>query len=49
MLDFNVSDRLTITLKGRIDTSNAASVEADIMKILADNPGLPVTVDYFLS
>ena len=45
MLDFNVSDRLTITLKGRIDTSNAASVEADIMKILADNPGLPVTVD----
>lgn len=45
MLDFNVSDRLTITLKGRIDTSNAASVEADIMKILAENPGLPVTVD----
>ena len=45
MLDFNVSDRLTITLKGRIDTSNAASVEADIMKILADNPNLPVTVD----
>lgn len=45
MLDFNVSDRLTITLKGRIDTSNAASVEADIMNILADNPGLPVTVD----
>lgn len=45
MLDFNVSDRLTITLKGRIDTSNAASVEADIMKILADNPGLTVTVD----
>ncbi|MCR5442989.1 MAG: STAS domain-containing protein [Sphaerochaetaceae bacterium] len=45
MLDFNVSDRLTITLKGRIDTSNAASVEADIMKILADNPDLPVTVD----
>ena len=26
-------------------TSNAASVEADIMKILADNPNLPVTVD----
>ena len=45
MLDFSVSDRLTITLKGRIDTSNAAAVEADIMKILADNPGLPVTVD----
>lgn len=45
MLDFNVSERLTITLKGRIDTSNAASVEADIMKILAENPGLPVTVD----
>ncbi|MBQ3316871.1 MAG: STAS domain-containing protein [Spirochaetales bacterium] len=45
MLDFNVSDRLTITLKGRIDTSIAASVEADIMKILAENPGLPVTVD----
>ena len=45
MLDFNVSDKLTITLKGRIDTSNAASVEADIMKILAENPGLPVTVD----
>ena len=45
MLDFSVSDRLTITLKGRIDTSNAAAVEADIMKILADNPGLHVTVD----
>ena len=45
MLEYKASERLTIKLNGRIDSTNASSVEEDIMKILGENPDLPVTID----
>ena len=45
MLEYSASDKLTIKLKGRIDSTNAASVEEDIMAILGEHPDLPITID----
>ena len=36
---------LTIRLEGRIDSTNAPAVEADILQALNDNPGTALTID----
>ena len=45
MIEYTVGDRLTLTLSGRIDTNNATECGEEIMKAVAENPSLPVTVD----
>ena len=45
MIGYTVGDRLTITLSGRIDSNNAIEIGDQIMKAIAENPSLPVTVD----
>ena len=45
MIEYKTDDRLTVFLKGRIDTTNAPAVEEEIMKIVAENAGLPIVVD----
>lgn len=45
-VEFHINrDILYIDLAGRIDTTNAASTEADIQKIRQDNPGLHTVID----
>ncbi|MBR2086879.1 MAG: phosphotransferase [Oscillospiraceae bacterium] len=39
------NDRLTIFLTCRIDTSNAAAAESEILAVLADNPGCSAVFD----
>ena len=45
MIEYKTDDRLTVFLKGRIDSTNAPAVEEEIMKIVAENAGLPIVVD----
>ncbi len=37
--------QIHILLEGRIDASNAADVEKEVMNVISDNPGLPVIFD----
>ena len=45
MVGYTAGDRLVFTLDGRIDTNNATECGEQIMKAVAENPSLPVTVD----
>ena len=38
-------DRLIISLRGRIDSGNAKSVEEEVMKLRRENPGLSAVLD----
>lgn len=45
MIDYKADDKLTIYLKGRIDTTNAQEIEEEVMKIVGENESLPIVVD----